>query len=296
MTRHFTVALRLCWALLAVMLAIAPASAQNRGTFFKATANGNTMYLFGTMHLTNPDHYPTDPVLMQAIEQASVMYVENVDRPSTMRMALTALSLFPEPTYKALSPEIRRRLSAQLTRLNVSEGLAVRTHPFVLVALLQNKACPEAKHSDVVVDDYLANRARSNRVPVEGFEDAEFSMDMFNRMSLEARVSAIETALPDLEKPDFCVQEDALRQAWLNADPANLDEEERKMLADTSVFGRYLYQVLVRGRDARMADKLLGLLPQQDRIMVAVGAAHLTGNGSVIDILRSKGVSVERLY
>jgi uncharacterized protein YbaP (TraB family) len=290
------VVLRLGAAVCAALLAFSPACAQNRGTLFKATADGNTMYLFGTMHLTNPDHYPTEPVLMSAIEHAPALYVETIDQPGFAHLVFSVFSLFQEPTYKALSPDFRQRLSKQLKRARMSEGLAVRTHPLGLAAALGDNICPEAKRSNLSVDEHLADVARRHGVHVDGLEDSRTSMDLLSEMPAQARVSLIESTIIDLEKPDACETTNAERQGWATADPSHFEKLDREMRADTSTFGNYQYQVLVRDRDARMAAKLLALLPKQDKIVVAIGAAHLTGAGSVIDTLRSKGVTVERLY
>jgi uncharacterized protein YbaP (TraB family) len=294
MALRFALALRASCALITALLAITPA--HGRGILYKATAGENTIYLFGTMHLTNPEHYPTDPLLMEAIEQAPVLYVENVDRPGVIRSVAAIFSLFQDPTYNALSTETRTRLSAQLKRANLSESFAFRTHPFVLTSMLNQMLCPEAKHTEVTVDEHLANFARNNKVRVEGFEDAKFSLDLFSKMSQEVRVSVVESALRETEKPGLCAENAVLTRSWMDSDIAQLEKLAKESLDDATPAGRYISQVLVLGRNTRMAELILARVPRQDGAVIAVGAMHLVGEGSILHILRSKGVAVERLY
>jgi uncharacterized protein YbaP (TraB family) len=157
-------------------------------------------------------------------------------------------------------------------------------------------ACPEAKQSQVNMDEHLVSLAQRHGVLVKGLEDAELTRRLVDNMPLAVKVSLVESWLDRLEKPDFCERQDLMRQGWLSAAPEYLDATEKQMQEDSSLAGRYTYEKLVRGRDARMADRLFALLPRQDKIVVIVDATHLAGKGSIVDLLRAKGVTVDRLY
>jgi uncharacterized protein YbaP (TraB family) len=157
-------------------------------------------------------------------------------------------------------------------------------------------ACPEAKQSQVNVDEHLVSLAQRHGVLVKGLEDAELTRRLVDNMSLAVKVSLVESWLDRLEKPDFCERQNLMRQGWLSADPDYLDATDKLMQADLSLAGRYTYENLVRGRDARMAEKLFAMLPRQDKIVVIVDATHLAGKGSIVELLRAKGVTVEKLY
>ena len=48
----------------------------DRGALFKVSANGHTMYLFGTMHVGVPEFYPLEPRIAQAVAGASTLALE----------------------------------------------------------------------------------------------------------------------------------------------------------------------------------------------------------------------------
>lgn len=56
-----------------------------------------------------------------------------------------------------------------------------------------------------------------------------------------------------------------------------------------------LREVLVTRRNARWAGWIARALGQPGRVLVAVGAGHLVGPGSVVAMLRARGVRVERV-
>ena len=56
-----------------------------------------------------------------------------------------------------------------------------------------------------------------------------------------------------------------------------------------------LADVLLRQRNARWAGWVKARLGQPGTVLVAVGAGHLAGEGSVQSLLKAKGVKVERV-
>ena len=274
----------------------APEPARNRGALFKASAHGHTMYLFGTMHVRNPAYYPTEPRLLEAIRQAPALYVELAEEPGLMGSAMAVFSLFQNPIYKALPPAERERLGRMLKRLKVPESIGLRTSPHSLVFLLGSQSCPDPARTAITVDRYLADYARSYKVPVLGVEDPKVSLALLNSVPDDVGLDTVVQGLNELEKPGFCAEEKASIDGWLNADPNHFAGNQQKMESDTTLSGRYLYEQLLRGRDKPMAETLAAALARQDRVVAAIGAAHLFGKGSVVDLLRARGVSVEQIY
>lgn len=290
MTAHW-IATRRAAALLLALAASAPALAQHRGSLYQASANGHTMLLFGTAHLTDPAAMPTDPVLIEAIKTASTLYVESDAAPSIWKLAY----LFKEPTYARLPPATRQRLAAQLQRAGIPEGLALRLSPLALAAYLEAKLCMGRVDQDTV-DLRLAALARSRQVPVIQLERPNDTMDLVNGMPAEAKLDLIEQAVAKAEAPGYCADVHAALRNWLDGDVDKLDAEVRQSRDDASPSARFVYATLLRKRDAGMAPKIADALARQDKAVVAIGASHLSGEGSVVDLLRARGIAVERLY
>lgn len=56
-----------------------------------------------------------------------------------------------------------------------------------------------------------------------------------------------------------------------------------------------MYRILIVDRNARMAGKIADLLRQGGAYFVVVGAAHLVGEESIVNLLRREGYRLEKL-
>jgi len=72
--------------------------------------------------------------------------------------------------------------------------------------------------------------------------------------------------------------------------------EPERCDADASVSGKFVNQVLLKERNAGLAEGLLYLLRRERKTFAAVGVLHLLGKGSVTALLREQGAQVERIY
>jgi uncharacterized protein YbaP (TraB family) len=83
----------------------------------------------------------------------------------------------------------------------------------------------------------------------------------------------------------------ALLDAWRDG---NLDELAAELTADFDELPE-LQTALVSSRNRRWAAKLEALLEGSGRYLVVVGALHLVGEDSVIELLSARGFDVVRV-
>ena len=70
----------------------------------------------------------------------------------------------------------------------------------------------------------------------------------------------------------------------------------RKSAADDSFSGRFVQKVLLDGRNPALADAMVRLMARDNNSLAAIGVLHLVGKGSVPELLRKRGLTVERIY
>jgi uncharacterized protein YbaP (TraB family) len=75
-----------------------------------------------------------------------------------------------------------------------------------------------------------------------------------------------------------------------------LEAMAQRIVSDPSVSGKFTREVLIDGRNAGLADKIAALLKDQDKAVAAIGVLHLLGPRSVPELLRGRGLKVERMY
>lgn len=138
------------------------------------------------------------------------------------------------------------------------------------------------------VDKILQGMAQAAGVPIEGFETAEEQIKMLASMEGEDAVALFQ-ATSD-QDVDAGAEMEKLVSLWLSGD--------MEALAATTMeeMGQYpaVMETLLYARNRNWASQTEKLLDRPGTIVIAVGAAHLAGEQSLIDLLQSRGYSIER--
>jgi len=282
-------------------LAAHAAAGVERGALFKATLNGHTMLLFGTLHVGLPAFYPLEPRLMTALAEASTLALE-ID-PGQPRAALQralrghAMLAPGGGGYDGMAPTDRRRLDALLLQGGINAGTALGYKPVLLATVLAlGEYTRQGYRSDWSSDAYLAGEARDAGVRVLALESLAGQLDVLDRLAEPERWRFLDEMMGAIESGVQRTEARAMVQAWSTADRTALDAIAARCEADASVSGRFVNAVLLKERNGGIADKLIDLLRAEEKTVAAIGVLHLLGTGSVPALLQERGVSVERVY
>ena len=281
-------------------LIVAPALGADRGALFKIGAHGHTMYLFGTMHVGQPEFYPLEPRIAAAVAGASTLALE-IDPaadPSAMARALQAYGMAAPGTMdKDMTPTLRARLKKALDKAGIDSEAMAQFKPWLVATVLaMAEYASQGYRADLSVDDHLAQLARRSKVPVIGLESPGSQMSLFNRLSNAEQLRFLEESIELLESGKLRAEVRQIVEAWRTADRRGLDAIAERAASDTSVSGQFVKKVLLDERNVMMADKLDSLLKREDNSVAAIGVLHLVGSNSVPALLSARGISVERVY
>ena len=280
-------------------LALPSAWGADRGALFKVSANGHSMYLFGTMHVGQPEFYPLEPRIAAAVAGASTLALEidPAQDPAAMTEAVKVYGMKQEGGSDALTPVLRQRLNAALTKAGIDPAAVAHLRPWLVATVLaMAEFAAQGYRADLSVDSHLAQLARASKVPVIALETPAGQMSLFNRMSEAEQVRFLEEGIDLIESGK---QRDEVRQivdAWRTADRRAFDEIAARTARDTSLAGKFVKNVLLDERNVDIADKLAALLKRQNNSVAAIGVLHLVGDKSVPALLGERGLSVERVY
>lgn len=276
------------------------AEVRERGALFRAEANGNTLYLYGTIHVGKPDFFPLEPRIEAALANASVLAVE-VDAEGDMPAVVQAMQQYGmlapgSDTYTAMKPDARARLQRALKRVQMDESVLAFKPWMVATMLAVGEFARHGFRPDLSVDGYLMRSARAKKVKVEQLESVGAQLAMFDRLSAEAQRKMLEETVDAIEigKQDKEVQ--MMMSAWENADDAGLERILQTLEQEQSSSARFFSEVLLKERNLGMADKLAALLAREKSSVAGVGVLHLVGKRGVPELLRAKGIKVERVY
>jgi uncharacterized protein YbaP (TraB family) len=257
-----------------------------RPFFFHATKAGMAnLWLFGTIHLgVAPDAIPD--ATLAALDKSERFAMEaDINDPSLladiMRTDGKKLSdeLGPETWHKfacAIGPSTAARLenmkaSTAATLLDV-QGMAI-TQPMDMFLLMRAKKdgkgivfLETAKKQLAILDKWMDARAIK-----EGVEDLD------------------EGKQKNLELIADYVAGDEAKSIEMSKDDSDFVKEGRTH----EEFGQFMKELLF-DRNASWIDEIEDMAKKGDAF-VAVGALHLLGDGSVVDLLEKKGWKIERV-
>jgi len=271
----------------------------DRGALFKVAAHGHTMYLFGTMHVGQAEFYPLEPRIAQAVAGASTLALE-IDPgqdPTDIMAALKAHGMSAGGAADPMTPVLRQRVNAALTRAGIEPGSVAQLRPWLVATMLaMAEYAAQGYRADLSVDAHLAELARASKVPVMALETPSSQMSLFARLSETEQLRFLEESVTLIESGKQRAEVRQIVDAWRTADRRVFDEIADRAAKDTTLAGKFVKTVLLDERNVGIADKLAALLKREDKAVAAIGVLHLVGTNSVPALLGARGLTVERVY
>ena len=269
----------------------------DRGALFKVTGNGHTMHLFGTMHVGRPEFFPLEPRITQAVAQASTLAL---DFDPAIAPEATAASMRQHGLVRpgqSLPPALAARLAPLLKNRGIDPAALAPLKPWVVAMVLAIREFHALGFdANLAVDAHLAALARAGKAKVVELESADMQLALFGKLTEAEQLRYLEDTVALIESGKHRAEISRVTDAWRNADQAALEALALKVETDATFSGRFTRDVLLAGRNVGMADKLAQLLKREDKAVGAIGLLHLIGKGSVPELLRAKGLKVERVY
>ncbi|HEX6742089.1 MAG TPA: TraB/GumN family protein [Sphingomicrobium sp.] len=293
--------LRRCLAVLGAPLLLGAAPAPQaaapaaRPALWAVSDADTTVYLFGTIHLLPRNYQWQTPKFRDAMAESDELVVE------------TIIDLQHPQSFQAV-----------LNRLGYTEGLppiAARVPPAKVPLLRQAIAAsgiPESSFN--LMETWFAAfqllGVQFRRMGLEGEEGPEHALRLaftaaskpigeletnaeqlgyFDTLSEKAQRELLEGSI---EAPDSTAKEfRGMLAAWTRGDvPRIAVTFNRDLGASTEVA-----TALIKRRNANWRKWIEQRMARPGSVMIAVGAGHLAGKGSVVDLLQRDGYKVRRL-
>jgi uncharacterized protein YbaP (TraB family) len=271
----------------------------NRGALFKVTQGAQTLYMFGTIHVGAKDFYPLEPRVAGALKKAPVLALEidPLGDQQQLARAVQRHGMAAKGAAPALPPEWRQRLERLLKQYNIEPQTVAMMKPWLLASLLTvSEFAAQGYDASLAVDAHLSKQAHAAGQKIIELESADSQMALFDRMTPAEQLVFLQEAIAGIEDKEQAYQAQEIAQAWQSADVKALDALALKAEQDETFSGRFVQKVLLDGRNPALADGMVKLMGRENNSVAAVGILHLIGKGSVPELLRKRGLNVERIY
>jgi uncharacterized protein YbaP (TraB family) len=268
---------------------------------WEVTKDKEHFYLFGTMHLSDPDLQVLPLELKNIIKSSDTVYTEIPMDFSTQLKAVRYILRKDNKTLKEILPQkLYSDSEAYVKRVNPSlslmpfEKMKIWALASTLTSLEHQLKYPTLKAIDKVIYDYAQNQ----KIKVAGIETLEEQFGLMDSFSLEEQIITLESTLMYLNgSRDFV---DELKQHYLSGDGKKVMK-----FIESTMFQIPKYQKLEEKFMQRMLyDRNLNMAKRIDRVikknsqkqyLFAFGVMHFLGKKSVIEYLEEYGYSVKRL-
>jgi uncharacterized protein YbaP (TraB family) len=291
-------ALALCALLIPVAHAGQPAQDGKRPLLWKVSDADNAVYLLGSFHLLKADDYPLPAEVDRAFDDSASLLFE-VD-PAAMTAPESVAAMQKYMAYedgKTLSAVLPKPTLAKLGTLVSASGGSLQalehSEPWAVnLGLVLGITQAMGFRPELGLDRKLMARAQDAGKPAVGLETVEDQMKAMDAVPYAEQAQGLEEFLDD---PQKSIREMGDMHAWWRAgDAAKLDAEMRAEMARKTPESYRLLDVERNQAWLPQVEKRLSD-SKKDNTLVVVGALHLLGGDGLVEQLRARGYTVERM-
>jgi hypothetical protein len=264
------------------------AKAPDRGLLWRISRDGHSSYLFGSLHLGKADWAYPGPALRAAWAATEVLAVE-LD-PADVGAVLAAM-----PRTEALPPPLVRRLDEQARSACLPPGaLSALPAMLQLSTLTLMEARRDGFDAGFGQDLMLLAWAKGESRPVQSLETVQEQLQALEP-SAEELPEVVTSTLRQLRNGQVRPPLRKLAATWSRGDLATLARYESWCACVDSPSERAWMKRVNDDRNGPLAERIAALHGAGQRLLVAVGALHMSGPRALPRLLADQGFTVEPL-
>lgn len=284
----------------ALLLAAAPALAAcapkpvGEPAIWRIADADSEIWLLGTAHMLDPRLKWRGAGINAAFAAADEFMTETDMSEAGMEIVQRlAAELGAAPQDRPLSATLDDAQQASLartaSRLRLDPARLEPLRPwYAALQLSFAYATQRGMRAEAGVENVLYAEARQRGMRMSFFETPEQQIRFLADLPEAEQARFLADTLREIETENDGL--DAMDDLW-----ARGDAEALARLFDTQwrTASPVLHETIILRRNRAWADEIAARLEGEGRIFIAVGAAHLLGEGNVIALLRDRGIDVE---
>lgn len=271
-----------------------------RGALYRIKHDGNTSYLFGTIHVGKQGFFPLEPEVTSALAHASSLVLELDTREhEPFQRALTKYGFYPagDSITRHLSPLALMRLECALAQAGIALRNVEGYRPWLVANILVGTEIEKhGYHRSNGVEGYLLSAAVQQKKPVRELETADYQLSLFASLDDAQQEKYLLENLDDLENGKAVQKSAGLIDAWSTADAARIAVLARELTSGDTVSATFMDRTLLRQRNPQMTTHIEAIMRSDEVAFVGIGLLHLVGEDSIPELLKRRGYGVEKVY
>ncbi|HTG64068.1 MAG TPA: TraB/GumN family protein [Sphingomicrobium sp.] len=262
---------------------------------WKVADADTTIYLFGTIHLLPAGTKWRSPAFDKAAAGSDTLVVEtdiNETDPSATIGELFKLAISPglPPLVERVKPEKRAALATAIAKSGIPAPAFDKMETWAAAFLLLAGQFKDlGLESGSGVESILKKQFVAGGKPIGQLETNAEQLGFFDKLSEGAQRDFLDGVLD--ESADVKEQFGGMLDAWSKGDIAGIAKSFNADMGEAPE----LLDALIARRNANWANWVKSRLDQPGTVMMAVGAGHLAGDKSVVNLLQKQGLKVTRV-
>jgi hypothetical protein len=254
-----------------------------------------TIYLFGTIHMLPENYSWRTPAFDQVVNGSQSLVVETIldeANPQALAGELARLGIRQglPPLAQRVSPDKRPLLEAAIAKTGVPRSAFDIMETWAAAfTILGTQFQNLGLSAGAGVETALKQNFKQAGKPVGQLETNSEQLSLFDTLPEKAQRDLLEGSI---ETPtEMRGQFNAMLAAWARGDVNAIGKTFNEDLASSPE----LQHALIRRRNQNWSEWVERRLAAPGTTLIAVGAGHLAGPESVLDLLQRKGYQVRRV-
>ena len=278
--------------------ATAPAtqtSATGKPAMWQVADEDTRVYLFGTIHLLPENYAWRTPAFDQAVAGSRELVVETIlDEANPMALAAElarlGMSRGLPPLANRVSPDKKPLLEAAVAKTGIPRSAFDQMETWAAAFMILGTQFKDLGLSGGAgVESVLRANFKQAGKPISQLETNLEQLSLFDTLPESAQRTLLEGSI---EAPaEMRTEFNKMLSAWARGDVAAIGRTFNEDLAGSPE----LQDALIRRRNHNWTGWVRRRMAEPGTLMVAVGAGHLAGPESVVDLLERHGYQVTRI-
>lgn len=261
------------------------------------------IYVLGTIHLADETLYPVPDYILEAWEDADVVYGEISSKDWSTYMAQFTSFLMLSAINDGF--DIEDELSDEdIALIKKTLGIAnynnfKKFEPWVMSTTLSGQALKSNKLSaEYSYDIFFIKKANEEGIEMLGLDPLKTQLEVLSYGNRDDQIKLLKDAVESLKDLKTAVNDvEKLYEAYTTGDTeyftkAYFSQLEKEIERET-VYKGY-YEAMLINRNRKWAKKFKDILDEGGVTFIFAGAGHFTGNDSVFEMLKKDSMSIER--
>jgi hypothetical protein len=253
----------------------------------------NRVFLLGSVHFLRPTDHPL-PASMEAAYAAADELVMEIDLddldPVEAQTVMSSMAIDGDDLRTGIgSASYAEALELAAAAGIELEPLAPFEPWFAALMITQMRMLQMGFDPAWGVETRFSERARQDGKSIRGLETLAGQLAFMDELDADTQKLFLLESLQDATAAEEEVQ--AMMTAWHAGDMAAIADQQAELRQEAPD----LYDALFTQRNRNWLPQIIELTQQKQNYLVIVGAGHLAGDDSVLELLKAKGISVRQL-